>query len=48
MSATVFGWESAYFAANTALPVRLHVSYAANLAGNVALVQQIHRAAIPG
>ena len=41
MSGTVFGWESAYAAANTALPVRLHVSYAANAAGNVTLVQQV-------
>ena len=41
MSATVFGWEAVYAAANTALPVRLHVSYAANLGGNVTLVQQI-------
>jgi hypothetical protein len=41
MSGTVFGWESAYAAADTALPVRLHVSYAANLSGDVALVQQI-------
>lgn len=40
MSATVHGWESAYAAANTALPVRLHVSYAANL-GNVAFAQQV-------
>ncbi len=28
---TVYGSESAYAAANTALPVRLHMSYAANL-----------------
>lgn len=41
MSATVFGWEAAYFAANTALPVRLHVSYSANVGGNVALVTQL-------
>ena len=40
MGGTVFGWEAAYAAANTALPVRLHVSYSAN-GGNVALVQQI-------
>ena len=40
MSATVYGWESAYAAANAALPVRLHVSYAANL-GNVGFAQQI-------
>ena len=40
MSATVYGWESGYAGANTALPVRLHVSYAANL-GNVAFAQQI-------
>ena len=37
MSGTVFGWESAYAAANTALPVRLHVSYRRTLAGNVNL-----------
>jgi len=41
MTSTVFGWESAYAAANTALPVRLHVSYSANVGGNVALVDQI-------
>lgn len=41
MSGTVFGWEAAYAAANTALSVRLHASYAANLNGNVNLVQQI-------
>jgi enterochelin esterase-like enzyme len=40
MSGTVSGWESAYAAANTALPVRLHVSYSAN-GGNVTLVQQV-------
>jgi hypothetical protein len=40
MSGTVYGWESAYAAANTALPVRLHVSYSANL-GNVAFAQQV-------
>lgn len=40
MSGTVYGWESAYAAANTALLVRLHVSYAANT-GIVAFVQQI-------
>jgi predicted alpha/beta superfamily hydrolase len=41
MNATVFAWESAYAAANSALPVRLHVSYSANVGGNVALVDQI-------
>jgi predicted alpha/beta superfamily hydrolase len=41
MSGTVSGWESAYAAANTALPVRLHVSYSANVGGNVSLVQQM-------
>jgi hypothetical protein len=40
MSATVYGWESAYAAANAALPVRLHVSYSANL-GNAAFVQAL-------
>jgi len=34
MNDTVYGWESAYAAANTALAVRLHVAYA--YAGNVA------------
>jgi enterochelin esterase-like enzyme len=32
MEATVYGWESTYAAANTALPVRLHVSHASNVA----------------
>jgi enterochelin esterase-like enzyme len=32
MSATVNGWESAYAAAHTALPVRLHLAYAGNTA----------------
>ena len=41
MSGTVSGWESAYAAANTALPVRLHVSYAANANGNMTFVQQV-------
>jgi len=41
MSGTVYGWESSYAAANTALPVRLHVSYSANVGGNVSLVQQV-------
>jgi len=41
MSGTVSGWESTYAAANTALPVRLHVSYSANVGGNVSLVQQL-------
>jgi predicted alpha/beta superfamily hydrolase len=41
MSATVSGWESAYAAANTALPVRLHVSSAANAAGNINFVEQV-------
>jgi enterochelin esterase-like enzyme len=40
MTATVYGWESAYAAANTSLPVRLHISYAANV-GNTAFAQQI-------
>ncbi|MGZ5156154.1 MAG: alpha/beta hydrolase [Caldimonas sp.] len=40
MSTTVYGWESAYAAANTALAVRLHLSYAANLA-NVAFALQV-------
>jgi enterochelin esterase-like enzyme len=41
MSGTVSGWESAYAAANTALPVRLHVSSAANAAGNINFVEQV-------
>jgi len=41
MSGAVFGWESAYATANSALPVRLHVSYSANVSGNVTLVQQM-------
>ena len=41
MSGTVSGWDSAYAAANTALPVRLHVSYAANANGNISFVQQV-------
>lgn len=41
MSGTVLGWESTYAAANTALAVRLHVSYSANLGGNIGLVQQM-------
>jgi hypothetical protein len=41
MSGTVFGWESAYAGANTALPERLHVSYSENVSGNVSLVQQM-------
>jgi hypothetical protein len=40
MSATVYGWEAAYAAANAALAVRLHISYSANL-GIVAFAQQI-------
>ena len=31
MPTTVYGWESAYAAANADLPVRLHISYGANL-----------------
>ena len=30
--ASVYGWESAYAMANTALPVRLHVAHASNVA----------------
>jgi enterochelin esterase-like enzyme len=40
MSATVSGWESTYAAANSALPVRVHLSYAANGA-NAAFGQQV-------
>jgi len=41
MTNTVLGWDSAYAAANTALPVRLHVSYSANINGNLLLVDQV-------
>jgi enterochelin esterase-like enzyme len=40
MSATVYGWESAYAAANTSLPVRLHLSYSAN-DGNASFAAQL-------
>ncbi|HEY4956611.1 MAG TPA: alpha/beta hydrolase-fold protein, partial [Caldimonas sp.] len=40
MSPTVYGWESAYAGANSSLPVRLPVSYAANVA-NAAFAQQV-------
>jgi hypothetical protein len=40
MTGTVYGWESAYAAANTALPVRLHISYSANVA-NDPFAQQV-------
>ncbi len=40
MSATVYGWESAYAAANPSLAVRLHISYSANTA-NLAFAQQV-------
>jgi hypothetical protein len=40
MSATVYGWESAYAAANPSLAVRLHISYSANTA-NTAFAQQV-------
>jgi len=40
MSGTVYGWESTYAAANTSLPVRLHLSYSANTA-NLAFAQQV-------
>src|SRR4029079_3278214 len=32
MEATVYGWDAVYAAANTGLPVRLHLSYSANIA----------------
>lgn len=32
MEATVYGWDADYAAANTRLPVRLHLSYSANIA----------------
>jgi len=40
MSATVYGWETAYAAANASLAVRLHISYSANTA-NTAFAQQV-------
>lgn len=40
MPATVYGWEAAYAAANAALPVRVHLSWGANL-DNAAFVQQL-------
>ena len=39
MVGAVYGWESAYAAANTSLPVRLYISYAAN--DNAAFAAQI-------
>ena len=40
MSATVYGWESSYAAANPSLAARLHISYGANM-GNAAFAQQV-------
>lgn len=40
MSATVYGWEAGYAAANPALPVRLHIAYSANTA-NAAFATQV-------
>jgi len=40
MTSTVYGWESSYATSNTALPVRLHISYAANV-DNEAFARQI-------
>jgi hypothetical protein len=40
MPATMNGWEESYAAANTSLPVRLHISYGAKT-DNSAFVQQI-------
>lgn len=40
METTVYGWEAAYAARHTSLPVRLHVSYAGNLA-NTAFVEHL-------
>ena len=40
MENTVYGWESDYAATDTALAVRLHLSYGANLA-NAAFAQQL-------
>jgi len=44
MDVTVYGWESAYAAANTALTTRLHISYSANLpnAGFAQIIQSRH------
>jgi hypothetical protein len=42
MSGTVYGWESAYAAANPSLAVRLHISHSANTA-NAAFAQQVQR-----
>jgi hypothetical protein len=47
MSTTVYGWEAAYAAANTSLPVRLHISYSANTA-NIAFTQQMQTRNYPG
>ena len=40
MPATVSAWESVYAAANTSLPVRLHVSYSANV-DNARFAEQV-------
>jgi hypothetical protein len=42
LESTAFGWESAYAAAHTALPARLHVSHAGNLP-NLPFTQQIQQ-----
>lgn len=42
LSATLYGWEAAYAAANTALPTRLHVAWAtAGNVANAAFAQQV-------
>jgi predicted alpha/beta superfamily hydrolase len=43
MPATMNGWEESYAAANTSLPVRLHISYGANM-DNSAFAQRIQQA----
>jgi enterochelin esterase-like enzyme len=47
MNATVYGWESAYHAANATLSVRLHLSWGANLA-NAAFSQHVQGRAYGG
>jgi hypothetical protein len=47
MSATVYGWESAYAAANADLPVRLHIAWAAN-ADNATFAPAVQARHYPG
>ena len=48
MDTTVYGWESAYAAANTALAARVHVAYAGNQAnaGFAQMIQARHYAGL--